>query len=216
MDCCQCEGIESKFDQAYAAKKLEEYRKEGPKATTKQLINALRVENVEGATLLDIGGGLGDIQHEMLGKGVREAQNVEASRAYLEASRVEAERLGHLAQVRFIHGNFVDLADELEPADIVTLDRVICCFHDMERLVALSSQKAKGLYGVVYPRDVWWVKLGLQLYYNSRNWLKGNPMRYFFHSKKAVEDLLSEEGFDRQFHREMGSWQVVVFKRKPA
>jgi magnesium-protoporphyrin O-methyltransferase len=213
MDCCQCEGIESKFDQAYAAKKLEEYRQEGPKATTKQLIDALSAVNVEGMTLLDIGGGLGDIQHEMLKLGMSEAQNVEASLAYLEASRVEAERLGHAARVRFIHGNFVDLAQELDSADVVTLDRVICCYHDMVRLITLSSQKAKKLYGVVYPRDVWWAKLGIQLYYNSRNWLKRNPMRYFIHPKKAVEALLRENGFERQYHREMGAWQVVVFKR---
>ena len=57
MDECQCEGIESKFDRAYAAKKLEEYRQEGPKATTKQLIDALSVDTVAGMTLLDIGGG---------------------------------------------------------------------------------------------------------------------------------------------------------------
>ncbi len=38
MDCCQCQGIEARFDQKYVAKKLKAYRKKGPKKTTWQLI----------------------------------------------------------------------------------------------------------------------------------------------------------------------------------
>ena len=66
MDCCQCQGIEIKFDQKYVNKKLEKYRKDGPKKTTVQLIDALQAEGIQGMTLLDIGGGLGDIQHELI------------------------------------------------------------------------------------------------------------------------------------------------------
>ena len=213
MDCCQCEGIETKFDKAYAAKKLEKYRKDGPKNTTLQLIDALRSEDVSGMTLLDIGGGLGDIQHELLKMGVARAQNVEASKGYLEASRVEAERQGHTDKIRFIHGNFVDLVEDIDRADIVTLDRVICCFHDMQNLVNLSSLKAKRLYGVVYPRDTWWVALGISVYYNGRNWLKRNPMRYFIHPSEGVEAVVQWNGFKRRFYREMGPWQVAIFSR---
>lgn len=59
MDCCQCQGIEMRFDQKYVARKLKEYRKTGPKKTTRQLIEALRAEGIAGMTLLDIGGGVG-------------------------------------------------------------------------------------------------------------------------------------------------------------
>ena len=104
------------------AKKVEQYRKDGPQKTTLQLIEALRAENIEGMSLLDIGGGIGDIQHELLGHEVSKALNVEASLAYLEASRREAVRLGHSDRVQHIHGNFVDLAQDSGSADIVTLD----------------------------------------------------------------------------------------------
>src|SRR5574337_1470835 len=108
MDSCQCQGIEAKFDQKYVAKKLKEYRKNGPKKTTRQLIKALLTEKIDGMTLLDIGGGVGDIQHEMLRSGVSYATNNEASTAYLEACRQEAERLGHSYRIRHIPGNFVE------------------------------------------------------------------------------------------------------------
>lgn len=213
MDCCQCEGIESKFSQQYVTKKLEKYREDGPKKTTQQLIDMLRAEGVEGMTLLDIGGGVGDIQHALLASGAAEARNVEASTAYLEACQAEAERMGHADRVHHLQGDFVERADEVESADIVTLDRVICCYHEMPQLVGLSAQKAKRLYGVVYPIDTWWVKLGNLFYYNGRHWLQGNPMRNYIHSTKAVESVVRDNGLQRLFHRVMGGWQVAIFSR---
>ncbi|TEU10531.1 MAG: hypothetical protein E3J21_26220 [Anaerolineales bacterium] len=213
MDCCQCQGIEAKFDQKYVTKKLDKYRQQGPKETTRQLIEALRAEGVEGMTLLDIGGGVGDIQHELLKSGVRTAINNEASTAYVEACRAEAERQGHADRVRHLQGNSVDLAAEVPPADIVTLDRVICCYHDMERMVNLSSQKARRLYGLVYPRDKWWVKIVVLIYYNVRHWIQRNPFRNYVHPTEAVEAVVRKNGLERTFIREMGPWQVVVFTR---
>ena len=83
----------------------------------------------------------------------------------------------------------------------------------MSQLVSLSAQKARRLYGVIYPRDTWWVKLGTLLYYNLRHWLKRNPMRNFVHSTEAVEAVVRENGLERCFYRKMGSWQIVVFSR---
>jgi magnesium-protoporphyrin O-methyltransferase len=213
MDCCQCQGIEAKFNEAYVAKKLEAYRKDGPKKTTLALIQALQIDDLSDTILLDIGGGVGDIQHALLKLGARPAMAVEASPAYLAACRREAERQGHADRIQSFRGNFVDLAGEIPDADVVTLDRVICCYHDMQQLVSLSAQKAKRMYGVVYPRDTWWVKLGNELYYNLRHWLRGYPMRNFIHSTRAVEAVLEAQGLRRRFQREMGGWQVAVFAR---
>ena len=213
MDCCQCQGIETKFDQKYVARKLEEYRKNGPKKTTWQLIEALRTERIAGLTLLDIGGGVGDIQHEMLRSCVSSAIDSEASTAYLEACRQEAERLGHSDRIRHIQGDFVQLAQDISPADIVTLDRVICCYHDMPNLVNLSVQKARRFYVIVYPLDKWWIRLGVLVYYNFRNWLQRNPMRMFVHPPEAVEAVIRSNGLERRFYRAMGTWQVVVYAR---
>jgi magnesium-protoporphyrin O-methyltransferase len=213
MECCQCKGNETKFDQKNVTKKLKKYLKDGPKKTTLQLIEALLSEDSQGMTLLDIGGGLGDIQHALLKSGISSAINVEASTAYLEACKEEAERLGHANHIRHMQGNFVDLAEDIPTADFVTLDRVICCYHDMPKLVNLSAQKATRFYGVVYPRDTWWVRLVILIYYNVRHWLQRNPMRIFVHSTEAVEAVIRKNGLERHFHREMGPWQVVVYSR---
>lgn len=213
MDCCPCQVIETKFDRKYVEKKLKKYRKTGPKKTTRQLIEALQAKGIGGIILLDIGGGIGDIQHTLLRSGVSSATDNEASTAYLEACRQEAERLGHADRIRHIPGNFVDIAKDIAPADIVTLDRVICCYHDMPALVNQSVRKARKLYGIVYPLDRWWVWVAMEVYYNFRHWAQRNPMRNFVHPSKEVEAIIQGDGLNRYFYKVMGPWQVVVYAR---
>ena len=104
MECCQCQGIEEKFDQAYVSEQLENYREDGPKKTALQLIEALLTEDIQGLSLLDIGGGVGGLQHTLLKSGVRKATNVEAASAYLEACKEEAERQGHASDIHHMQG----------------------------------------------------------------------------------------------------------------
>jgi magnesium-protoporphyrin O-methyltransferase len=212
MNCCQCQGIEELFSREYVTNELSRYRAKGPDNTTRILTEAIKAEDIAGLTLLDIGGGLGAIQHELLAAGVDHATNVEASTAYITAAKTETQRRGQAERVSYHHGNFVDLAKDLPQADIVTLDRVICCYPDMENLVGLSAARARKLYGLVYPRDTWWIKAGLglgNLYYRLRR----SAYRAYVHQTKAVEALVSDHGLKRKAYRKTLFWQVVVFAR---
>ncbi len=214
MKCCQCRGIEACFNQKAVAKDLKRYRENGPDKTTRILIDALKTEGVEGMLLLDIGGGVGAIQHGLLNAGASSCINVEASMAYIGAAKEEAERRGYADRVSQQHGNFVDLAPNMAQADVVTLDRVICCYHDVQALVGLSSALARRLYGVVYPRATWWVKLSFAVE-NFRYWVRRNPFRVFVHPTEAVDAILRNNGFERRFYREDRTWQMVVYARTP-
>jgi magnesium-protoporphyrin O-methyltransferase len=214
MDCCQCKGIENLFNEKEARSMLKAYRQDGPGKTTQLLIDALKglSQGIEGMTLLDIGGGVGAIQNELLKAGVESAIDVDASTAYVKTAREEAERQGHAGKVSYYHANFVDIAPEIPPADIVTLDRVICCYHDMPKLVGLSVAKAGKLYGLVYPRDVWWVRAGIfaaNLYFR----IVRNPFRTFVHDAQAVDNLVRDNAFQRRYYKTSGPWQVVVYGR---
>lgn len=212
MNCCQCQAIEARFNQKVAAQKLKQYRQKGPEKTTRLLFDALKAEGVTGLTLLDIGGGIGVIQHELLKAGISRAAGVEASSAYLSASADEARQQGHSDRVSHYHGNFTDLAATLPSSDIVTLDRVICCYHDMPALVELSAAQVNKLYGLVYPRDIWWVKLGLTLE-NLLLRLQRNPFQLYVHPTAAVEAIVRRHGLQRRFYQTSGMWQVVVYGR---
>lgn len=213
MSCCShCQGADRLFDTGVARGDLDEYRKHGPSRQTRMLLEVLKAAGVEGATLIDIGGGVGAIQHELLGIGVQKAVHVDASTAYLGASQEEAEKRGHRQRVTYVHGNFVELAPEIEPADIVTLDRVVCCYPDMPGLVGTSAARAQKLYGLVYPRDAVWMKWGSSLF-NLYLWLRRNPFRIFVHSAAEVDAVVRSKGLTPRYHRNAGLWQVVIYSR---
>lgn len=212
MSCGRCITIDEHFNQNYVAKELQLYRSTGPEKTTQVLIDALIAEGVSGMTLLDIGGGVGAIQHELLSAGVSRCISVEASSAYIEAAKEEAQRQGHVKRIIHQYGNFVDLAADIPPCDIVTLDRVICCYPDVEELVEKSSALAGKLYGLVYPLNNRKGKF-LGVLENLIYRLHRSSFRYFVHSTEVVEDIVRRNDFKRRFYREIGKWQIAIFGR---
>ncbi|MFX1300121.1 MAG: methyltransferase domain-containing protein, partial [Promethearchaeota archaeon] len=194
MSCGRCITIDEHFDQNYVAKELQLYRNKGAEKTTQVLIDALIAEGVSDMTLLDIGGGVGAIQHELLRAGVSSCISVEASSAYIEAAKEEAQRQGHVKSIIHQYGNFVDLAADIPQCDIVTLDRVICCYPNVEELVEKSSALAGKLYGLVYPlnnRKVRFLGVLENLIYR----LHRSSFRYFVHSTEVVEDIVCRNDF---------------------
>src|SRR5215470_5736277 len=149
MSHCQCDGIESCFNPKRVTRELARYRRNGPLKNTSLLAEALQAQGVAGLTLLDIGGGVGAIAHALLKAGARQAADVDASAAYLVVAREEAERRGLADRITFQHGDFVTLAPTIPSADVVTLDRVICCYDDMAALVGMALARAEKLDGVV-------------------------------------------------------------------
>lgn len=213
MSCCRhCEGVEEVFSRGIARSDLESYRKKGPSRQTRMLLAAIRAAGIEGRRLLDVGGGVGVIQHELFTDGLHSATQVDASSAYLAASREEAARRGHAERVTYIHGNFVDMADTVEEADWVTLDRVICCYPDMPALVRQSAARARQFYGLVYPRDSWWARLGVKLM-NLGFRIQRNPFRVFVHPSAEVDSVAAAAGLRLQSRRKAGLWQVVIYAR---
>jgi 2-polyprenyl-3-methyl-5-hydroxy-6-metoxy-1,4-benzoquinol methylase len=153
MSCCtHCQDAESFFSRRTARRELRRYRRRGPPRFTRRLLDLIPDRDVRERSLLDVGGGIGAIQHEMFARGLARAVHVDASAAYLERSADEAKRRGHRDRVEYRYGDFVDLAPDLEAADIVTLDRVVCCYPDMPRLIRASTARADRVYALSYPR----------------------------------------------------------------
>jgi 2-polyprenyl-3-methyl-5-hydroxy-6-metoxy-1,4-benzoquinol methylase len=212
MDCPHCQGADKTFGSSMAERDLRGYRRHGPGKTTRLLIEALEAAGVADMTLLDIGGGIGAIQHELLKGGASSAIAVDASTAYLRAARQEAERQGHADRVIYHYGDFVALAPQLPKADIVTLEKVICCYPDMNALVSLSSARADKLYGVVFPRDTWWMRIGGQVI-NLFLRLQRSAFRFFVHPTEAVEAVLRANGLQRRYYHQTLAWQIIVYGR---
>jgi len=214
MACCSPgdSPYDRQFDARHAAEHLRTYRQKGPQGLTRALIEALGAGGVDGQTVLDIGGGVGMVHHELLRSGAATAVDVDASQAYVSVARMEAERQGHAERVRYLAGDFVALADDVGPADLVALDRVICCYADMAALVGRSAALARRRYGLVYPRDSYLGRVGVA-FLNAGLWLSRSSFRVYIHRTAEVDAIVAAQGLVKRLHRTTLIWQLALFER---
>lgn len=212
MSCCQCQGIELFFNDWMARRVRKHYRKHGNEKTTRKMLAAIKQEGVTDMTLLDIGGGIGGIQLDLLAAGASEALSVDASSAFMAIAEQEAREHGMADRIRYQFGDFAELAPNIGMFDIVTLDRVICCYDDMPALVQASAERAGKYYGAVYLRDAWWVIMVLPII-NLIPKIMRKPFRAYVHSTTEVDRIIRATGMTPHYQARTFIWQVFVYKR---
>ena len=122
----------------------------------------------------------------------------------------QAETRGYADRVRFVEGDFVELAGEIEAADLVTLDRVVCCYPDMPALVGSAARLTRRALGLVMPRGTRFMRAGVAVA-NLFLRLRRHPFRIYVHDPREVEAVLAEHGLERRYVREGLAWRVAVF-----
>jgi len=179
------------------------------------LLELLAPYRAAGSTVLDIGGGIGIIDHELLQSGIGRAVLVDGSTASLEVAREEARRLDLMDRIEFVEGDFVRLAADIGPADIVTLDRVVCCYPDAEALVGRSAARAGTVYGLVLPRDRAIVRVAIRL---ENLWfrMRRKAYRAYVHRTARVDEIVAADGLRLGAERHTMFWRVVVYDRNRA
>jgi len=176
------------------------------------LVAALVRTGVTGSSFLDVGGGVGAIQHELMARGASSGTSVDASPAYLATARSEASARGYVERMRYVEGDLVEEQEGIESADLVTLDRVVCCYPDMPALVDATASRARRAYGLVYPRDNALGRLAIGLV-NLVQRIRRHPFRAFLHSTEDVETRLTGHGFHKTYQAHWTVWQVSLFTR---
>ena len=208
-----CCAFENAFDEDYVEGDLKDYQKHGPSKSTLALLRAVQsLTAVRDATVLDIGGGVGAVQLELLKAGARSTFDVDGSPAYIAAAKREFERLGFADRAGFLHGDFAQVANVVETADIVTLDRVICCYPDMHSLVNAAAQKTRKVMGLVWPREAWWTHAGIKVF-NLFQRMSRYPLVQTLHAQPEVDAVAGAYGLVMKRTQNVGFWQVRVYAR---
>lgn len=208
--CCQME--DNTFGEAEAKANLKDYHRRGPANQTKLMLEAIRSLRLKDTELLDVGGGIGAIHHELLKDVARQATHVDASSAYLKIATEEAKRQGHSERVKFVHADFTDVAADLPQADVVTLDRVVCCYPDFRGLLRAAARKSRKVVALTYPRETWYLRIGEKVI-NFFQSLGRDPFRMFLHPVVEMDALLKKEGFERVGLRRLFVWEMALYQR---
>lgn len=213
MTCCTryC-AAEAQFDGKVAERDLRRYQRRGPDAITSVMLSEIRRWPLQGRHLLDIGGGIGVISAELADTRLASVTVVEASPAYLEAARREVGSRYASRPAQFLLGDFAVIADTLPEADLVTLDRVVCCYRDAQLLLRGAAARARRLLAFTYPRDRWYVRSAIALENFGRR-LRGNGFRVFVHPPKHMGAVLQAAGLVRAARHETLQWVLDLYCR---
>ena len=216
---CSCSSLVAAtarhFNADRVRQELDSYRSGGPATTARGLLNLLSGIEALPEPILDIGSGMGALSLELLRAGTRHATCVDLSAAALAANAEEAERQGVGDRIERVEGDFVAIAGSLPPAQLVALDRVVCCYPAYAALLEQAAAHSDRLLAVSFPRDRWWVRLGLWAE-NAWRRLRGEQFRAFLHSPAAMASLLSDRGFTRTRTAATFTWQMELYVRNPS
>jgi magnesium-protoporphyrin O-methyltransferase len=209
--CCEPD-YDAAFDARAARRQATAYRRSGPSGSTRRLVETIKDAGAQGATVLDIGGGVGIIGLELLAAGAASVVEVDASAPSISVARHEANQAGWRERTTFIRGDFVTMADEIDVADIVTLDRVVCCYGDWNGMVDRSTERAGRLIGPVFPNDRWWLRAAIGI---GNLWLRlaAQSFRGYVHPEHRMHERIRAAGFDRRMHHRGWVWQTALYER---
>lgn len=207
-----CRSLDCQFDRRVAEREARRLDRKGPLRSTSMLAEDLVARGVRGDVVLDVGGGLGVIREKLLEAGASRALSVDASEAFTSAARKRAEAQGYADRVEHRVADFVAVADELPDADVVALDRVICCYPDLDGMLDASTRRARRLVGAVYPRSRWGVRAVVALQNLFRRLRRRDFRAYVFPVERIVGGM-EARGFELLSRRRTFVWEVTVFER---
>ena len=211
--CCNPRGCDATFTRGFARRVARQYRKRGLGRTARQIVEFLASRGIEGATVLEIGGGVGEIQIALLERGAARTLNLELSPAYDEEARRLLEEAGKTDRAeRRIHDIAVD-PDGVEPADVVVLNRVVCCYPDYERLLGAAADHAQRLLVFSHPpRNA----ISRTVVASQNLWFRllRREFRTFAHPPAAMLGVLEAHGLEPTFAGGGRVWRVDGAERR--
>ena len=209
--CCTPTAYGKLFNRRVAAKDARRYRKRGLTGTARTL--AELAGDVSGATVLDVGGGIGAIELELIRAGALRATNMEISGAYEdEAEKLLAEH-GYAGSVDRRVGDFVADGNTVGEHDIVVLHRVVCCYPDADALVGEAATHAGRLLLLTYPQERWYVRAGVRVI-NVFLRLSGSGFRTYAHPVERIFAAAARHGLTPTAGERTGAlWESASLSR---
>lgn len=212
MSCCEPHGYDLVFSSRQADRDAARFRKSGLTWAPRRTLELFRDGIIEGRTVLEIGGGIGDLEVELLQAGLDRAASVELSAGYEQvAARLLADR-GLAGRSTRVVGDFAARPELAEPADLVVLHSVVCCYPNAERLLAVAAARARRFLVLSFPRETWWLRAWAPLQ-NLYPRLRGSDFRFYVHPVATILDTVEHAGMSR-VHTER-NWvdHLAVFAR---
>lgn len=203
-------GISCCFDKESQGM-LEDYRNKGLDGTAKIVGDVLAVRGLEGSKVLELGCGIGALALDLVRRGASSAVGVDLSPKMIQLARSLAAEAGISDSARFELGD--GAAIRPEQADIVVLDKVLCCYPDASALLENSASAARRLCAISIPDDGRLATKILRMLLPLQGvFMRRGSFRFFIPSRRMINETLSRKGFRQVEAARVGwIWSVILF-----
>lgn len=210
--CCRAEPCEELFGPRTAAWDLENYRWKGLPLLERRMLAALPTPLTGETRVLEIGGGIGALQAELLQRGAGTGEVVELVGAYAPYARELARELHLEGRTEFRVVDLLDETDAVPPADVVILNRVVCCSADGLELTTAAAALTRGALLLSFPRHIallhWAARAQHALFR-----LFGRRYRFYVRPAAAIIAAAERAGLVLTAHDRSGFWEYVALRR---
>ena len=212
--CCRPDDYDKVFDEKHARSKARDYARKGLGGDSQRIVDLVRGRLPAGYSVLEIGGGIGEIQLELLKDGAARTLNVELATQYERVADEMIRDRGLADRVERRLGDFVREARTIPTADVVIMNRVVCCYPDLEALVGAAADHARHYMVMTFPVDRWWIRCGLAAA-NTFLAIRRSTFRGYAHATNAVISVAERRALRLSAHRRGLIWQLVALERTP-
>ena len=215
MTCCgngPCtDGINNFFSKK-ARKFLKRFKKRGLEKSQKNLVEGIHKAGINQKTILEIGCGVGYLHGELLKTGAKNATGIDISEEMLSYAKKYMQEIGFEKNTQYLAGDFVEVATKIQQADITILDKVICCYPEVENLVQKSILKTRQIYAYTLPRNKWWVKSPIFLVIKILKIFR-SAFHPYFHEHDIINKKLENYQFSKIYQNHTFMWETYVFAK---
>ncbi len=211
-DCCSPKGYRWIFSEKRAEAEARRFRRRGLDPTSRRIARLVKQHGIEGRTLLEVGGGVGAIQIELLKAGITRAVNIELTPTYEQAAQALLREAGLEDRVERRVMDFAEAAPEVEDADIVVMNRVLCCYPDMPKLAGAAADHARQLLVVSFPKERWWTRVLISLGDLALR-VARRQFQIFLHSPDKIIATAERHGLQTISNHSSFFWQVASLRR---
>jgi len=200
------------FTARVARNDLKRYRRRGLDGLERRMVESASEGGLAGARVLEIGGGIGKLQVELLEAGAASGEVAELVDAYGPFAAELARERGLEDRTAFVVADVLERPDDVAAGDVVVLNRVVCCSPDGVALAAAAARLARQTLVLSYPRDVVWIRLGVRTV-NLVQRMLGRSFRVFVHSPSALRAAAEAEGLASTRNERGSLWEFTTLRR---
>lgn len=209
--CCPHSRSGGRIFSFFARSYRKRFTKKGFEPSQQHLMSGLEKAGYKNASLLEVGSGVGYMHLVLLQQGAKNAVGIDLAPDMLKEAQSWADEKDLTDRVQYIQGDFIELLDQVDAADVTILDKVVCCYPHAELLINSSTAKTNRVYALTYPRNRWFIRIAIEV---MAMFLKliGSDFRAYVHNPDDIERWIINAGYKKSYQNKTFIWLTQIYQ----